>query len=62
MTRGPDKGPLGFPPRAVHGMLMPIAFEPTARQEVTMAKGRDKPKKEAKKPKKDKGAKKGKGK
>jgi hypothetical protein len=31
-------------------------------REATMAKGRDKPKKEAKKPKKDKGAKKGKGK
>jgi hypothetical protein len=31
-------------------------------EEAGMAKGRDKPKKEAKKPKKDKGAKKGKGK
>jgi hypothetical protein len=35
----------------------------SGRQEgAAMAKGRDKPKKEAKKPKKDKGAKKGKGK
>jgi hypothetical protein len=39
-----------------------IASSQTTNEEDRMAKGRDKPKKEAKKPKKDKGAKKGKGK
>jgi hypothetical protein len=41
---------------------MRIASSEDDRGGVAMAKGRDKPKKEAKKPKKDKGAKKGKGK
>jgi len=46
---------------STHGH-QPIASRTTAIKGGHMAKGRDKPKKEAKKPKKDKGAKKGKGK
>jgi len=41
---------------------LPDSIDVTNEEGGAMAKGRDKPKKEAKKPKKDKGAKKGKGK